>query len=68
MIIESECKKEADYTSESWTTFATELQKAKEVNSDKSAKQKTVDQTCESLRAAIDGLATKTDDKSLLET
>ena len=68
LIKEAEGKKEADYTSESWTTFATELQKAKEVNSDKSAKQKTVDQTCESLRAAIDGLATKTVDKSQLET
>ena len=67
MIKEAEGKKEADYTPESWTTFATELQKAKEVNSDKNAKQKTVDQTCESLRAAIDGLATKTVDKSQLE-
>lgn len=68
LIKEAEGKKEADYTPKSWTTFATELQKAKEVNSDKSAKQKTVDQTCESLRAAIDGLATKTVDKSQLET
>ncbi len=68
LIKEAEGKKEADYTPESWTTFATELQKAKEVNSDKNAKQKTVDQTCESLRAAIDGLATKTVDKSQLET
>ena len=67
LIKEAEGKKEADYTPESWTTFATELQKAKEVNSDKNAKQKTVDQTCESLRAAIDGLATKTVDKSQLE-
>ena len=68
MIKEAEGKKEADYTPESWTTFATELQKAKEVNSDKNAKQKTVDQTCGSLRAAIDRLATKTVDKSQLET
>ena len=68
LIKEAEGKKEADYTPESWTTFATELQKAKEVNSDKNAKQKTVDQTCESLRAAIDRLATKTVDKSQLET
>lgn len=68
LIKEAEGKKEADYTSESWTTFATELQKAKEVNSDKNAKQKTVDQTCKSLRAAIDRLATKTVDKSQLET
>ena len=67
LIKEAEGKKEADYTSESWTTFATELQKAKEVNSDKNAKQKTVDQTCESLRAAIDSLVTKTVDKSQLE-
>ena len=68
LIKEAEGKKEADYTPESWTTFATELQKAKEVNSDKNAKQKTVDQTCESLRAAIDSLVTKTVDKSQLET
>ena len=68
LIKEAEGKKEADYTPESWTTFATELQKAKEVNSDKNAKQKTVNQTCESLRAAIDRLATKTVDKSQLET
>ena len=68
LIKEAEGKKEADYTPESWTTFATELQKAKEVNGDKNAKQKTVDQTCESLRAAIDRLATKTVDKSQLET
>ena len=67
LIKEAEGKKEADYTPESWTTFATELQKAKEVNSDKNAKQKTVDQTCESLRAAIDSLVTKTVDKSQLE-
>ena len=68
LIKEAEGKKEADYTPESWKTFATELQKAKEVNSDKNAKQKTVDQTCESLRAAIDSLVTKTVDKSHLET
>ena len=67
LIKEAEGKKEADYTSESWTTFATELQKAKEVNSDKNAKQKTVDQTCESLRAAIKGLKAKKVDKSQLE-
>ncbi|MBN2949098.1 MAG: FIVAR domain-containing protein [Holdemanella sp.] len=67
LIKESEGKKEADYTPESWTTFVTELQKAKEVNSDKNAKQKTVDQTCESLRAAIEGLTAKKVDKSKLE-
>ena len=67
LIKEAEGKKEADYTSESWTTFATELQKAKEVNSDKSAKQKTVDQTCESLRTAMTGLTAKAD-KAQLQT
>ena len=67
LIKEAEGKKEADYTPESWTTFATELQNAKVVYGDKDAKQKTVDQVCESLKSAIDGLVTKTVDKSQLE-
>ena len=67
LIKEAEGKKEADYTPESWTTFATELQNAKVVYGDKDAKQKTVDQACESLKSAIDGLVTKTVDKSQLE-
>ena len=65
LITEAKDKKEADYTPESWTTFATELQNAKVVYGDKDAKQKTVDQACESLRSAIDGLKVKVDKTQL---
>ena len=65
LIAEATGKVESQYTPESWKAFTTALGTANEVNGNKDATQETVDQACESLRAAMTGLTAKADKTQL---
>ena len=65
LIAEATGKDEAQFTPESWTTFATALGTANEVNANKDATQEDVDQAFANLSAAMTGLTAKADKTQL---
>ena len=61
LITEAKDKKEADYTADSWKALEAALKNAQSVYDAEDATQKSVQDACDNLRTAIDGLTAKAD-------
>ena len=59
VIAEAEEKVEADYTAETWKTFADALAEAQRINADKNAEQTEVDNATKVLQEAMNNLKEK---------